>query len=364
MLNYSDRVRELTTTTGTGSYSLAGETVGYSSFVDAIGNGNTCYYCCTDGVSWEIGIGTVSSSPDTLARTQILSSSNSNSAVSWSAGTKQIYVTVPAVLLNGLIEASGNATSISSSPHFQNVVSSGNYVSYQSGIFGGGIISSGTINSAATVGNQVLTTSAVGGVVTLGNSNGYINLYGNASYGGTQCHTNLTPNGTRDIGQLAARWNNYYGVSANLSSNLVSYASGIFGKDIVASGNVNVGALGSYGFIGSTASITFNGTGGRLAIYPGGGNGLQLKDQAGNVVIDISTANGCLIYPNTTFGSRAVFGNNVIGYASGIFQKEITSSGNLIVHGNQVNFSGLPTSDPGVYGRLYRFGSGVFMSLG
>jgi hypothetical protein len=90
-----DRVRESTTTTGTGTYTLAGATPGFQSF-SVIGDGNTTYYAATDGTDWEVGIGTYTASGTTLARTTILESSNSGSAVNWIAGEKDIFVTYPA----------------------------------------------------------------------------------------------------------------------------------------------------------------------------------------------------------------------------------------------------------------------------
>ena len=91
----ADRVRETTTTTGTGTYTLAGAVTGFETF-GSIGNTNTTYYCCTDGTNFEVGVGTYTSSGTTLARTTILQSSNSDSAVNWSAGTRQIFCTLPA----------------------------------------------------------------------------------------------------------------------------------------------------------------------------------------------------------------------------------------------------------------------------
>jgi hypothetical protein len=98
-----DRVQETTTTTGTGTLTLAGAVLGYQSFA-AIGNGNTTYYCITDGTNWETGLGTYTSSGTTLARTTVLESSNGGSLVNFSAGTKNVFVTYPAseaVLLTG-----------------------------------------------------------------------------------------------------------------------------------------------------------------------------------------------------------------------------------------------------------------------
>lgn len=90
-----DRVKESTTTTGTGTYTLAGAEVGFQAF-SSIGDGNTTYYSVTNGGDWEVGIGTYTASGTTLARTTILSSSNGDAAVDWAAGGKVIFVTQPA----------------------------------------------------------------------------------------------------------------------------------------------------------------------------------------------------------------------------------------------------------------------------
>ena len=91
----ADRIKETTTTTGTGTYTLGGAATGFESFA-AVGNGNTTYYCCTDGTNFEVGIGTYTASGTTLARTTILQSSNSDSAVNWTSGTRDIFCTQPA----------------------------------------------------------------------------------------------------------------------------------------------------------------------------------------------------------------------------------------------------------------------------
>ena len=90
-----DRVKETTTTTGTGTYTLAGAVTGYQSF-SVVGNNNTTYYTVTDGTNWEVGIGTYTSSGTTLSRNTILESSNAGSAVNWGAGSKDVFVTYPA----------------------------------------------------------------------------------------------------------------------------------------------------------------------------------------------------------------------------------------------------------------------------
>jgi hypothetical protein len=106
----NDRVKETTTTTGTGTLNLAGAVTGFETFVAGVGDGNTTYYAITlpGTAEFEVGLGTITdASPDTLARTTIISSSNSDSAVDFSAGTKTIFCTLPASK-TVFLDASGN----------------------------------------------------------------------------------------------------------------------------------------------------------------------------------------------------------------------------------------------------------------
>jgi hypothetical protein len=93
----ADRVKETTTTTGTGTVTLLGASTGFQSF-SAIGNGNSTYYTIAGqtGSEWEVGIGTYTSSGTTLSRTTVIASSNAGSLVTFSAGTKDVFVTYPA----------------------------------------------------------------------------------------------------------------------------------------------------------------------------------------------------------------------------------------------------------------------------
>ena len=95
----NDRVKETSTTTGTGTFDLAGAETGFESFVSGVGDGNVTYYAISnDGTTeFEVGIGTVTdATPDTLSRDTIISSSNSDAAVNFSAGTKTVFCTLPA----------------------------------------------------------------------------------------------------------------------------------------------------------------------------------------------------------------------------------------------------------------------------
>lgn len=93
----NDRVQETANAPGTGAVSLLGAVTGFQTFSAGVGNGNTCYYCIADqgGSNWEVGVGTYSSSGNTLARTTPLSGS-STTPVNFSSGTQTVFVTYPA----------------------------------------------------------------------------------------------------------------------------------------------------------------------------------------------------------------------------------------------------------------------------
>ncbi len=97
---YGDRIQETTTTTGTGTFTLGGAVTGFQSFSNAFANGTVVTYTVAGGAEWEVGEGTYSAG--TLTRTTIFSSSNSNSIVTFSAGTKAIFCDAPASQLNSL----------------------------------------------------------------------------------------------------------------------------------------------------------------------------------------------------------------------------------------------------------------------
>ena len=93
-----DRVKETTATTGTGTLTLAGALTGFQSFSSALSDGDTTYYAIFESSTgeWEVGLGTFTASGTTLARTTVLASSNSGSAVNLTAGSAEIFITQPA----------------------------------------------------------------------------------------------------------------------------------------------------------------------------------------------------------------------------------------------------------------------------
>jgi len=107
----ADRVRETTTTTGTGTITLAGAVTNFETFTANLSNADTTYYAIVDTTNndFEVGLGTFTSSGTTLARTTVIASSNSNSAVNLGSGTKDVFITIPASKII-VKDASGNVS--------------------------------------------------------------------------------------------------------------------------------------------------------------------------------------------------------------------------------------------------------------
>jgi hypothetical protein len=97
MQRVHDRVKETSTSTGTGNITLLGAVTQFQSFSNAFTIGEPLYYCIAgqSGTEWEVGRGYLSDAT-TLVRDRVFESSNSNTAVPFSAGTKDVFCTIPA----------------------------------------------------------------------------------------------------------------------------------------------------------------------------------------------------------------------------------------------------------------------------
>lgn len=140
----ADRVKETTTTTGTGTVTLLGASTGYQSF-SAIGNGNNTYYTIAGqtGSEWEVGIGTYTSSGTTLSRDTVIASSNAGAKVVFSAGTKDVFVTYPAEYTANAVGGGIGAVLLNAST----VTVSGTIATGQNGLSVGPL----TINSGVSI---------------------------------------------------------------------------------------------------------------------------------------------------------------------------------------------------------------------
>ena len=177
----ADRVKETTTSAGTGDILLDGASPGFQSFA-IVGNGNTTYYCISGRGTgqWEVGIGTYTSSGTTLARTTVLSNSSATqpTALAFSAGTKDIFITYPSEKSVNL-DASGNATALGTPVAFAGTNITGTAASLTAGTVTDGVYTTGSYSNPAWItalanskitglgSAALLTAGAAGGVATL-----------------------------------------------------------------------------------------------------------------------------------------------------------------------------------------------------
>ena len=105
----NDRVKETSTTTGVGAMALGGAATGFETFAAGVGNNNTTYYAIWNQgtTEWEVGLGTLDGTSANLTRTTPISSSNSDAAVNFTSGTKDVFCTLPASK-SVYLDASGN----------------------------------------------------------------------------------------------------------------------------------------------------------------------------------------------------------------------------------------------------------------
>jgi len=223
-LALNDRVQQQGTANTTVSFTLTASVAGFQSFA-VIGNGNTTYYSATDASgNWEVGIGTYSTTGPTLTRNTILSSSNSNTAVTFS-GTVNVFVTYPSSKSVNL-DSSSNVSALGT-------ISSGTWNGSTIGVaYGGtGVTTSSGANSvmlrdanqnvAVNRLNQSNTnTSAAGGVTALTTASSYIH-----TLSGTGNQTYTMPDATTLSTGVAFLFNNM----ATGTLTLQDYATGSIG---------------------------------------------------------------------------------------------------------------------------------------
>ena len=209
----NNRVRELTSTTGTGAVTLGGAVGGFQTFAAGIGNDNTTYYAISlnSENEFEVGLGTLNGDSSTLTRTTVLESSNSDSAVDFSAGSKEVFCTLPsekAVYLDASDNQVGGFSSLAAdtSPQLggdldvngQDIVSTSNADI--------DIIPNGTgdVNlgaDAVQIGdndaNATLTTQGTGDLIL--NTNNGTNAGNITLLDGANGNIKLSPNGTGEI---------------------------------------------------------------------------------------------------------------------------------------------------------------------
>jgi hypothetical protein len=290
----ADRVRETTTTTGTGSVTLAGAYTGFQTFSAGVGNTNSTYYTIANVSSgeWEVGIGTYTTSGNTLSRTTVLSSSNGGSLVNFGAGAKDVFVTQPAE--RALYVASAGTGLESQVTAFTN----------------GGIVYASSTSALATGSALTWNGTALAVTGTLSTTGAF------TTTGGSNVQTSwtLAEAGTRSL------------VLKNPTSTLNASVGTGTNHDLQVEGNivyVNTGSFGSRSIVG-----TFSSTG--LAV-----TGALSATRSGNTVATFTqtsaTGYGLTILPGADTVYDAFTINNA---ANTLNQIQMFGNGNAIFKGD------------------------------
>ena len=162
---FADRIQETTTTTGTGDITFAGATNGYRTFSSVLTTGDTLYYTIqhSSANEWEVGIGTFNASGK-LARTLVITSSNSDSQVNFSSGSKFVFLTLSAAVFP-ISESNLGTNSVTSGKISDNSVISSKIANSS---VTSGKIADGSVTSGKVATNAIVTSLLADGSVTSG----------------------------------------------------------------------------------------------------------------------------------------------------------------------------------------------------
>jgi len=329
----ADRVKETTTTTGTGTITLAGAVTNFETFTANLSNSDTTYYAIVDSTNnaFEVGLGTFTASGTTLARS-VIASSNSNNLVNFGAGTKEVFITIPASKLvvedgsnNVAIGGTVTATAFSGSGASLTGVDVVNDTSPQ---LGGNL----DLN-----GNDIITTSNAD-LELAPNGTGHVTVKGNTNQGAIQfnCENNSHGQILKAAPHSESASNTLTLPSTGGDVNLVSTASTAtltnktFG-DNVSFGDNNITNVGDI----AVDSISADGTDINVAVSDNSATAFTIKQVSDNYLV-VDTANS---------SESVAIGTGISGTAIslGHTTSETTVNDNLTVTGN-LTVSGTTTT--------------------
>ena len=317
----ADRVKETSTTAGNGVFTLAGAATGFQSFA-IVGNGNTTFYCIAgQGTNeWEVGIGTYASAGTTLTRTTVLSNSSATepSALSFAAGTKDVFVTYPSEKSVNL-DASGNATALGTPVTFTGTNITGTATSFTASNVTTNANLTGGVTSVGNAATVVTNANLTGGVTSVGNAATVIT------------NANLTGEAT-SVGNAATLTNS--AVIGKVITGYVSGAGTVAATDTILQAIQKLnGNNAASGFPATTAMI-FRQT----AAPTGWTKVLTGNDSALRVVTGTASTGGSVAF-TTAFASKAVTGTNAASGAYTLATADIPSHSHLYQNDSGASFN-------------------------
>lgn len=329
----ADRVRETTTTTGTGTITLAGAVANFETFTANLSNSDTTYYAIVDNTNgaFEVGLGTFTSSGTTLARS-VLASSNSNNLVDFGAGTKDVFITVPASKM--VVEDGSNNVSIGGT------VTASAFSGSGASLTGVDVVNDTSPQLGGNLdlnGNDIVTTSNAD-LELAPNGTGHVTVKGNTNQGAIQFNCENNSHGQLVIAapHSESANNTLTLPSTGGDARLVSTASTAtltnktFG-DNVSFGDNNITNVGDI----AVDSISPDGTDINVAVSDNSATAFTIKQGSDNYLV-VDTGDG---------GESVAVGTGVSGTAISIGHttSETTVNDNLTVTGN-LTVSGTTTT--------------------
>ena len=286
----NERVKETTATTGTGTVTLAGAVTHFEAF-SAIGNTNTTYYCIvhenTSYDEWEVGYGVYTSSGTTLTRTAV-TSSNGDALVSFTAGTKSVFCTLPAE--KGVIkDTSGNL-----------VYGDGTATGFMTDVVDD---TSPTLGGDLDVGAYDITSASDADIDIIPNGTGDVNLGADTvQVGDSDANATITTQGTGDLilntnnGTNAGNITLLDGANGNINlapngTGEIVLGSGSADGDITTSGTYDLILDTNSGTNAGNITLT-NGANSAITLTP---NGTGVVDIAGSMNPSVSSTGKAMI---------------------------------------------------------------------
>lgn len=318
----ADRVQETSTSTGTGTITLAGAVTGYQSFA-VVGNTNTTYYTIADqsGSNWEVGIGTYYLANTALSRTTVLASSNANTAVTFTAGTKSVFITYPAE--KAIYSDTNNLTTITNFASANVLITGGTISGTNVTVSGLGTMSTQNAN-AVTITGGTLNNVIIGASTAANGTFTNVIAFNYIATANTAVSSNA---GAFSLGALSYSDTGIFASYANTANTYVQIiAQNLSNGTNAATDLVVVNDTGSaYADFGITSS-KYTGSGALSAA-----NTAYIYSGAADFVVGTATSNAIhFIVNNSATDSMTVFANSTVSTP--------------VLVGTSANFSGNATT--------------------